>query len=52
MARDEICAGIKMQSTGPLKPEVTVKYVSVMAIFLCSGMSMKTEVILMHGINN
>jgi len=29
---------------GPLKPEVTVKYISVMAIFLTSGMSMRTEV--------
>ncbi|XP_065885634.1 sodium/bile acid cotransporter 7-A-like [Dysidea avara] len=28
---------------GPLKPEVTVKYISVMAIFLTSGMSMRTE---------
>ena len=31
-------------ATGPLHPEITVKYVAVSVIFLNSGLSLKTEV--------
>ena len=31
-------------SSGPLRPEVTVKYIAVSTIFFNSGLSLKTEV--------
>ena len=37
-----------MGNLGPLKPEITVKIVAVSAIFFNSGLSLKTEVCVLH----
>ncbi|XP_031444725.1 sodium/bile acid cotransporter 7 isoform X3 [Phasianus colchicus] len=40
-ARLEPAVGVK---GGPLKPEITITYIAVSAIFFNSGLSLKTEV--------
>lgn len=39
-------------TVGPLRPEITVKYIAVSAIFFNSGLSLKTEVcaVVVHAI--
>lgn len=41
---DTSCYCVYWCAAGPLKPEITVKYIAVSTIFFNSGLSLKTEV--------